>query len=197
MVKLIINKTMEISNYTTKDPEGLEALFKEYESQIMERKITPELIVSMELSDIGPNDGFIVAREIDEPLLGILQYQLTRPQSFEEFDSQFWEHFRTDIVDNNGNPYRNMNLSVRTGFRKYNFNEDFAYIEEMESFQREKGVGRTLVDSLMSWENVGGIYLQSDSEVVGFYEKMGFKHSGLHFEEVELPIMVWMKSGFY
>jgi len=185
---------MEISNYTPNEPAGLEALFEEFKAQSTEGVLEPEFL---ELNHVLPNDGLLVAREIDEPILGILHYELDRPKSFEELNSQFRRHFPSDVVDGDYQAYEDVNLSEIDGFRKYDFVGDFPYIKQLESFQRDRGVGRTLVENLMAQENISGIFLQSLSDVIGFYLKMGFEHSGLYLGNTEAPIMVWMKSGFY
>jgi len=65
---------------------------------------------------------------------------------------------------------------------KYGYKlERFAVLEE----ERRKGYGhiilRTILDDLKNYK--GAIYMHAQTDVLPFYEKMGFKKSGDEFEE--------------
>ncbi len=164
------------------------SLADEYDRQIEEGIISPKLIEFVPEPRKGKRDELIVATE-EQKFTGALCYTLMQPKDKSRLESELRKIFEFS------DPRAVGRMSDAEGFRDYSFRNPLAYLRSIESFN--KGSGTRMLDTLKTHISIEGIFLDSVQQAKGWFERQGFKYTGLEHVEAERPAMIWMKSGRY
>lgn len=133
---------------------------------------------------------FIIGRSLDE-ILGYAFCQEHSPARIIGEASMLDSLRRKALSDFNGQPVTRETLGDYDGYREYTGKGGVLYIELMEVFLYQQGLGRALVEHLQSQE-YELIELEANGiQPVRFFQKCGFVDTGIDAEDGEQLVMVW------
>lgn len=169
------------------DVNQINNFVKDYYKQIDDRKIEPEWIENLGPHVISPDSTLVAAKSNKGIFEGIIHY---RKQYHSLNNVLVSDYFPLDEIFNEEGEYSEK--VTFSDLKSYEGQKNIAQLINMESFV--KGVGRTLINHLISEPDIDYVFLSSMTEATTFYEKMGFKKSGYYTHiSKQLPIMEWKK----
>lgn len=173
------------------DPVG-ERLIMAYNWLVATQEIKPRLIIPSKegLFPLNEKQRAVFATR-EKMTQGVATYEVI-PEDNRDVDEVLNARFSIYNLSVHGEKVSDVNFSRHPGFKDYIGTGEIIELELIESFV--PGTGRLLVDSIQNSRPVELMMAWSSPEIQGFYEKLGFVDSKVHYYGGGAPLMVWHKG---
>ena len=163
---------------------NIEEIVDRYNEEVEEGIIEPELVSLLDIDDFTMRGEILSYRE-GEKFEGVMRYNFIPGDVLEYVISS-----KVGVLKNEHDDiFHAVKIADLEGIDDYDSETKMAYISVIESFRR--GVGRELIEELQDDMDIGGIIAVPYMNVIGFYDKLGFRETDWFMYRGEEPLMLW------
>ncbi len=180
-------KLLTLRHHKNNSP-AYDVLRREFNSKKDYQRLIEKLV------PLTPGTAVIEARDNSKSIKGLLEYSLVDYHEPYELYFEIKERIYLPIFEDGTELVDERDLKKISGIEKIMNQGKVAIIQAIESYSPGNGAGTQMIKQLKS-DNPQIILAYPTPQSVGFYNKQGFRNSGLYSADIEGPgVQIWTRE---